>query len=186
MQQSCERCWLHSGLATLQGPRCLCFAQSAEQLAAEHARERSNREEEVRLAGSPLSRGRQPTGADEAVRVQMLLEGLAPGVQDHRDAELGAEPLRIFGEALERRGRRVEQQRVLESGYDIRTVQELLGHANVKTTMIYTHVLNAAGAESSALLTSPEAANWRAGGGDLAVAVLPAATATVHSEAPRR
>jgi len=34
---------------------------------------------------------------------------------------------------------------LLESGYDIRTVQELLGHRNVATTMIYTHVLNRGG-----------------------------------------
>jgi len=31
---------------------------------------------------------------------------------------------------------------LLESGYDIRTIQELSGHKNVETTMIYTHVIN--------------------------------------------
>ncbi len=34
---------------------------------------------------------------------------------------------------------------LLVDGYDIRTVQEVLGHKDVKTTMIYTHVLNRGG-----------------------------------------
>ncbi len=34
---------------------------------------------------------------------------------------------------------------LIETGYDIRTVQELLGHKDVRTTMVYTHVLNRGG-----------------------------------------
>ena len=34
---------------------------------------------------------------------------------------------------------------LLEDGYDIRTIRELLGHADVKTTMIYTYVLQRSG-----------------------------------------
>jgi site-specific recombinase XerD len=56
---------------------------------------------------------------------------------------------------------------VLEDGYDIRTVQELLGHEDVKTTMIDTHVLNKGGrgVRSGALCrpAGPDNAPWHSG-----------------------
>ena len=47
---------------------------------------------------------------------------------------------------------------LLETGYEIRTIQELLGHTDVTTTMIYTHVLNKGGRGVRSLL---DGEGWR-------------------------
>ena len=91
--------------------------EQREEFAAEDAAEDADREEESRAAGDP-SRGvgGDAAAGDDAMDVGMMLEVLAPGVEDGQEADLGPEVLGIGGDLLQGLGGGPEEQAVDDAG----------------------------------------------------------------------
>ena len=88
-------------------------AKQSQELTPEHAAEHAHRQEESGPAGNPARAiESQPTSRHDAMHMRMVLEVLAPGVEDRQDSDLGPEMLGIDGDLLQRFGGGSEQKAV--------------------------------------------------------------------------
>ena len=87
--------------------------ETLQEQAPEQAGEHANRQEEAGPAGDPtLAIRRYAAARNDAVDMGMVIEVLAPGVQDGGDADVGAEVLGVGRDGRERLGRGREQQSI--------------------------------------------------------------------------